>query len=64
MVHEASYVLLLKVFSKTLENIGENIDQAYGIIERENPDLDGIILTIQYMMTRKNILLHETDFGI
>jgi hypothetical protein len=64
MVHEASHVLLLKVFYKTLENIGEKIDQACGIIERENPDLDGIILTIQYMMTRKNILLHETDFGI
>jgi hypothetical protein len=35
MVHEASHVLLLKVFSKTLENIGEKIDQACGIIERE-----------------------------
>jgi hypothetical protein len=64
MVHEASHILLLKVFSKILENIGEKIDQACGIIERENPDLDGIILTIQYMMTRKNILIHETDLGI
>jgi hypothetical protein len=64
MVHGASHILLLKVLSKTSENIGENIDQACGIIERENPDLNGIILTIQYMMTRKNILLHETDFGI
>jgi hypothetical protein len=64
MVHEASHILLLQVLSKTLENIGEKIDQACGIIETENPDLDGIILTIQHMMTRKNILLHETDFGI
>ena len=53
MVHEASHILLLKVLSKTSENIGENIDQACGIIERENPDLDGIMLTIQHMMTRK-----------
>ena len=64
MGHEASHVLLLKVFSKTLENIGEKIDQACGIIERENPDLDGIILTIQHMTTRKKYLVHEKYFGI
>lgn len=31
------------VLSETSENIGEKIDQVCRIIERENPDLDGVL---------------------
>jgi hypothetical protein len=34
------------MMAKTSENIGEKIDQVCRIIERENPDLDGVCTLI------------------
>jgi len=36
------------VLSSTAENIGEKIDEVCRIIERENPDLDGVLTNINY----------------
>lgn len=41
------------VLSKTSENIGEKIDQVCRIIERENPDLDGVLTNTIYNDKRK-----------
>jgi type I restriction enzyme M protein len=41
------------VLSKTSENIGEKIDQVCRIIERENPDLDGILTNTTYNDKKK-----------
>jgi type I restriction enzyme M protein len=41
------------VLSKTSENIGEKIDQVCRIIERENPDLDGVLTNTSYNEKRK-----------
>ncbi|HKG30200.1 MAG TPA: type I restriction-modification system subunit M [Nitrososphaeraceae archaeon] len=41
------------VLSKTSENIGEKIDQVCRIIERENPDLDGVLTNTTYNDKRK-----------
>ena len=36
------------VLSETSENIGEKIDLVCRIIERENPDLDGVLTNATY----------------
>jgi type I restriction-modification system DNA methylase subunit len=36
------------VLSQTSENIGEKIDHVCRIIERENPDLDGVLTNTTY----------------
>jgi len=41
------------VLSQTSENIGEKIDQVCRIIERENPDLDGVLTNTTYNDMRK-----------
>jgi type I restriction enzyme M protein len=41
------------ILSKTSENIGEKIDQICRIIERENPDLDGVLTNTTYNDKRK-----------
>ena len=41
------------VLSQTSENIGEKIDQVCRIIERENPDLDGVLTNTTYNDKRK-----------
>ena len=41
------------VLSETSENIGEKIDQVCRIIERENPDLDGVLTNTTYNDKRK-----------
>src|SRR5215210_2279236 len=41
------------VLSKTSENIGEKIDHVCRIIERENPDLDGVLTNTTYNDKRK-----------
>jgi type I restriction enzyme M protein len=41
------------VLSETSENIGEKIDQVCRIIERENPDLDGVLTNTIYNDKRK-----------
>lgn len=41
------------VLSQTSENIGEKIDHVCSIIERENPDLDGVLTTTTYNDKRK-----------
>jgi type I restriction enzyme M protein len=41
------------ILSKTSENIGEKIDQVCRIIERENPDLDGVLTNTTYNDKRK-----------
>lgn len=41
------------VLSSTSENIGEHIDHVCRIIERENPDLDGVLTNTKYNDKRK-----------
>jgi len=41
------------ILSKTSENIGEKIDHVCRIIERENPDLDGVLTNTTYNDKRK-----------
>lgn len=41
------------VLSKASENIGEKIDRVCRIIERENPDLDGVLTNTKYNDKRK-----------
>ena len=41
------------VLSSTAENIGEKIDSVCHIIERENPDLDGVLTNTKYNDKRK-----------
>jgi type I restriction enzyme M protein len=41
------------VLSETSENIGEKIDQVCRIIERENPELDGVLTNTTYNDKRK-----------
>ena len=41
------------VLSSTAENIGEKIDDVCRIIERENPDLDGVLTNTKYNDKRK-----------
>ena len=41
------------VLSETSENIGEKVDQICRIIERENPDLDGVLTNTTYNDKRK-----------
>ena len=41
------------VLSETSENIGEKVDQVCRIIERENPDLDGVLTNTTYNDKRK-----------
>jgi type I restriction enzyme M protein len=41
------------VLSQTSENIGEKIDHVCRIIERENPDLDGVLTNTTYNDKRK-----------
>jgi type I restriction enzyme M protein len=41
------------VLSNTAENIGEKIDHVCKIIERENPDLDGVLTNTKYNDKRK-----------
>lgn len=41
------------VLSKTSENIGEKIDNVCRIIEKENPDLDGVLTNTKYNDKRK-----------
>ena len=41
------------VLSATSENIGEQIDHVCRIIERENPDLDGVLTNTKYNDKRK-----------
>jgi type I restriction enzyme M protein len=41
------------VLSKVSENIGENIDHVCRLIERENPDLDGVLTNTKYNDKRK-----------
>ncbi len=41
------------VLSSTAENIGERIDDVCRIIERENPDLDGVLTNTKYNDKRK-----------
>ena len=41
------------VLSQTSENIGEKIDQICRIIERENPDLDGVLTNTTYNDKKK-----------
>ena len=40
-------------FHETSENIGEKIDHVCRIIERENPDLDGVLTNTTYNDKRK-----------
>ena len=42
-----------KVLSSVSENIGEKIDDVCHIIERENPDLDGVLTNTKYNDKRK-----------
>ena len=46
------------VLSKTSENIGEKIDHVCRIIERENPDLDGVLTNTTYNEKRKFPQIH------
>ena len=39
--------------SKSAENIGEKIDEVCRIIERENPNLDGVLTNTKYNDKRK-----------
>jgi type I restriction enzyme M protein len=41
------------ILSQASENIGEKIDQVCRIIERENPDLDGVLTNTTYNDKRK-----------
>lgn len=41
------------VLASAAENIGEKIDQVCRIIERENPDLDGVLTNTKYNDKRK-----------
>lgn len=41
------------VLSKTSENIGEKIDDVCRIIEKENPDLEGVLTNTKYNDKRK-----------
>ncbi|HEX2406130.1 MAG TPA: N-6 DNA methylase, partial [Nitrososphaeraceae archaeon] len=41
------------VLSSTAENIGEKIDHVCRLIERENPDLEGILTNTRYNDKRK-----------
>jgi hypothetical protein len=46
-------VILIQITLTAPENIGESIDHVCRLIERENPDLDGVLTNTKYNDKRK-----------